>query len=165
MNNATTTIREYESVHRPAIERIYKDWFIAHFQMDPEPQDEYVLQQPEKAILEHGGAILVAIQNDRLAGSVALKRIDSDRFELTKMVVGEEYRGKGIGKDLVAAVLGKAASLGAKRVVLYSHSSLQNALHMYRKAGFKEVLLEPGTYSHKRCDTKMELWLGKPGQG
>jgi putative acetyltransferase len=159
MKNETTTIREYEPVHQPAVEHLYKTWFTAHFQMAPEPQDEYVLQEPEKAILEQGGVFLVALQNDRLAGMVALKRVDKDSFELTKMAVGEEYRGKGIGKDLVGALLGKAGSLAAKRVILYSHSSLKTALHIYRKFGFKEILLEPGTYSHKRCDIKMELVL------
>lgn len=158
MTDETITIRKYEPVHQSAFERIYKTWFIGHFQMAPEPQDEYVLQHPEKAILEPGGSLLVALHTDQLAGAVALKRVDKDSFELTKMVVGEEYRGQGIGKDLVAAILQEAVRLGAKRVVLYSHSSLQSALHIYRKAGFKEVVLEPGTYSHKRCDTKME-WL------
>ncbi len=156
MNNGTISIREYEPLHQLAFERIYKSWFTGHFQMAPEPEDEYVLQHPGKAILEPGGCLLVALQDDQLAGAVALKRVDNDSFELTKMVVGEEYRGQGIGKRLVAAILQKAVSLHAKRVVLYSHSSLQDALHIYRKAGFTEVALEPGTYSHKRCDTKME---------
>jgi predicted N-acetyltransferase YhbS len=164
MNTKKMTIREYEPMHQPAIERIYKNWFTAHFQMDPEPQDEYLLQHPEKAILDDGGTILVATQNDRLAGTVALKRVDIDSLELTKMIVVEEYRGKGIGKDLVSAIIAKAAALGAKRVVLYSHSSLKNALHIYRQAGFVEVPLETGTYSHKRCDIKMELQLKRSGQ-
>jgi GNAT superfamily N-acetyltransferase len=161
MRNEITTIGEYEAIHQPAFERLYRNWFTAHFQMEPEPLDEFVLQHPEQAILDHGGAILVGLQEDRLAGTVALKKADSYTFELTKMVIGEEYRGKGLGKALVHAALNKAGSLGAKRVILYSHSSLRAALHIYLKLGFTEVLLEPGTYSHIRCDTKMELWLDK----
>lgn len=154
-----TTIGEYQSIHQPAFEKLYRSWFTAHFQMDPEPLDEFVLQQPEKAILEHGGALLVALQDERLAGAVALKRSDSYSFELTKMAVEPKCQGQGIGKELVRAAIGRAGSLGAKRIILYSHSSLQTALHIYRKLGFSEVALEPGTYSHKRCDIKMELWL------
>ncbi len=154
------SIREYEPAHQPAFERLYRDWFTGHFRAAPEPRDEFVLQQPEKAILERGGAILVGIQEDRLAGTVALKKEDSTTFELTKMAVAEEFRGHGLGKELVRAAIGKAASLGAKRIILYSHKSLEAALHIYQKLGFTEVPLEPGTYSHFRCDVKMELWLG-----
>ena len=152
-------IREYESLHQPSFERLYRTWFTGHFRAAPEPLDEFVLQQPEKAILEHGGAILVALQEDRLAGMVALKKMDSHSFELTKMAVAEEFRGKGLGKELVRAAIGKAASLGARRIILYSHKSLEAALHIYEKLGFTEVSLEPGTYSHFRCDVKMELGL------
>lgn len=162
MKPETLIIQEYEPVHQPSFERLYRDWFTAHFHAAPEPKDNFVLQQPEKAILEHGGAILVAMQEDRLAGTVALKKMDSTTFELTKMAVAEEFRGNGLGKELVRAVIGKATSLGARRIILYSHKSLETALHVYRKFGFIEVPLEPGTYSHFRCNIKMELWLDEP---
>ena len=156
MNNETI-IQPYQPVHHPDFERLHRSWFTAHFKMSPEPLDEFVLRQPDKAILEHGGAILVALQDDRLAGSVALKKMDDHNYELTKMAVGEEFRGKGIGKDLTAAAIMKARSLGARRIILYSHSTLQTALHIYRKLGFSEIPLELGTYSHIRCNIKMEL--------
>jgi ribosomal protein S18 acetylase RimI-like enzyme len=162
MKTGTTIIQEYEPVHQPFFEGLYRDWFTGHFRATPEPKDEFVLQEPEKAILEHGGAILVAMQEDRPAGTVALKKADSYTFELTKMAVSEEFRGNGLGKELVRAAIGKAASLGAKRIILYSHKSLDAALHIYRKLGFAEVPLEPGTYSHFRCNVKMELWLDEP---
>ena len=101
----------------------------------------FVLQQPEKAILETGGAILVAMQEGRLAGTVALKKADSATFELTKMAVAEEFRGNGLGKELVRAAIGKATSLGAKRIILETGPRQPDAIAMYKHAGFVEIPL------------------------
>ena len=151
-------IQEFTLAHQPFFEKLYRNWFTAHFQMEPEPIDEYVLTQPGSAILEHGGAILIAFHKGEPAGSVALKKTDAYTHELTKMVVSKEYRGLGIGEALTRAAIQKGLSLGAQRIILYSHSSLVAALHIYRKLGFKEIPLESGIYSPFRCDIKMELW-------
>lgn len=153
------TILEYEPVHQPYFEQINRSWFTNHFGMAPEPIDEFVLTQPEEAILGHGGAILMASCEGRIAGTVALKKTAPFTFEFTKMGVQEEYRGKGIGEALSRAAIDKARSLGAERIILYSHSSLKPAVHLYRKLGFRDIPLEAGTYGPKRCDMKMELWL------
>jgi ribosomal protein S18 acetylase RimI-like enzyme len=157
MKTDTHTILEYEPAHQPYFEQLYRSWFTRHFRMEPEAVDEFVLKYPEKAILEKGGAILVALQEDRIAGFVALKKVGGDTHELTKMIIGEEYRGKGLGEALCKAAIGKARNLGIRRVVLYSHSSLGSAINLYRKLGFTEVPLEPGIYSSFRCDIKMEI--------
>jgi ribosomal protein S18 acetylase RimI-like enzyme len=154
------TLQEYEPAHQPQFEQLYRSWFTGHFRMQPEAVDEFVLQHPEAAILEKGGAILVALHEDRIAGFVALKKVDSNTHELTKMIIREEYRGQGVGEALCRAAIDKALNLGIRSVVLYSHSSLKAALSLYRKLGFTEVLLEPGIYSPFRCDIKMEIAIG-----
>src|ERR1700733_9498031 len=159
MENEIAAIQEYRPAHRAGIDALYRNWFTAHFQKPPEPVDELFLLQPEKTVLEHGGAILVALDGEKVAGMVALKKADSYSLELTKMAVAEEFRGQGLGEALCKAAVGKARSLGAKRIVLYSHRSLQPALHLYRKIGFEEVPLEEGIYSSFRCDVKMEMWI------
>ncbi|MDP4150572.1 MAG: GNAT family N-acetyltransferase [Bacteroidota bacterium] len=159
MISTTVSIREYEAADQPFFEQLYRSWFTAHFRMAPEPVDEYVLTQPDQAILEHGGALLIAWADSGRVGCVALKRTNGDTQELTKMAVREDLRGQGIGKALCRAAIDKARSMGVRRIVLYTHSSLAPAILMYKGLRFKEVSLEPGTYSHLRCDTKMELWL------
>ncbi len=159
MKSSSITIREYEPADQPFFEQLYRSWFGGHFRMAPEPIDEYVLTRPEEAVLSHGGAILIAFVSEEPAGSVALKKVDHATQELTKMGVTEKSRGKGVGEALARAAISKALELHAKRIVLYTHSSLGAALILYQKLGFKEVSLEPGTYSHTRCDIKMELSL------
>ncbi len=158
-------IIDYQPAHQPFFEKVYRDWFTGHFCVPPEPIDDFVLTQPEKAILAKHGAILIATCEERLAGFVALKRVNQFTYELTKMAVHPDYRGKGFGDALCRAALDRAETLGAKCLILYSHSSLGPALHIYRKLGFKEVLLEKGLYSDFRCDIKMERWIEPNAEG
>ncbi len=149
-------ILEYQPVYQPYFERLNRNWIEKYFRM--EPVDEFVLAQPEKAILENGGAILMAAYNNNIAGTAALKKIDHATYEFTKLGVDENYRGKGLGEALTLAAIEKARSAGAMHITLYSNTSLQPAIHLYRKLGFKEAPVEPGRYA--RCNIKMELWLG-----
>src|ERR1700733_15373806 len=108
MSREAFHIIEYQSAHQVFFEQLHRNWFTKHFQMDPEPIDEFVLTQPEKAILQQQGAILVAISDRELAGTVALKSTGGGTFELTKMAVQQEYRGKGFGRALCQAAIRKA---------------------------------------------------------
>jgi len=161
MQTETISIQDYEAADQPYFERLYREWFSAHFGVAPEPVDERVLRQPGKMILEKNGAILMLVCDSGPAGFVALKKADSYSYELTKMAIQEEFRGRGWGEALCRAAIDKARGLGAKRIILYSHSSLQTALRLYRKLGFVETPLEPGPYSSFRCDIKMEQWIDR----
>lgn len=159
LQTETLAILDYESAYQTSFEGMYRAWFTAQFGMDPEPTDEYVLKQPEAAILEKGGAVLVAFYRGQLAGFVALKPQGTGVYELTKMIVHPDFRGKGLGEALCRAIVARAEAMGAGRVILYTHHSLKDAIKIYHKLGFEEVALEAGIYSPVRCDLKMELWL------
>ena len=148
-------IVHYGSEHQPYFEQLNKAWIEKYFWL--EPVDEYVLTHPEEAIIEKGGAILMALFEDVVAGTVALKKVNDEVFEFTKMAVHENLRRKGIAEALSYAAFEQAVSLGARKVILYSQTDLAAAIYLYRKLGFKEVPLEPGTY--KRANIKMEREL------
>jgi len=149
------TIVDYLPEHQPFFESLNRAWIEKHFWL--EDLDRYVLQQPEEAILQKGGAILMALYDGAVAGTVALKKGDAETFEFTKMAVDEAFQRRGIAEALSKAALKKAVELGATKVVLYSQTSLAPAIQLYRKLGFKEVPLEPGVYA--RADIKMEIAL------
>jgi N-acetylglutamate synthase-like GNAT family acetyltransferase len=100
---------------------------------------------------------LFAVYGGKVIGTVALKKVDTDTMELTKMAVDENYQGIGAGKMLCQAAVDKAKDLSIKRLVLYTQTALKPALGIYRKLGFIEVPIEQGKY--KRADTKMEMIL------
>ena len=148
-------IVSYQPLHQPYFEAFNKAWIEKYFWL--EDIDKYVLQHPEEAILAKGGAILMATCNGSVAGAVALKKVNEDVYELTKMAVDEQFRRKGIAEALSYAAFDKAKSVGVKKLVLYSQTTLVPAITMYRKLGFVEVPKEEGVYA--RADIKMEIDL------
>jgi ribosomal protein S18 acetylase RimI-like enzyme len=152
---ANVEIIEYRAEHQPWFEKLNRTWIEQYFHM--EKIDFDVLQHPELHILAHGGTILMAQVDDQIAGTVALKFSAPGVFEFTKMAVDEQHRGKKIGLVLAEAAIDKVKEMGGHTIILYSHTSLQPALHLYRKLGFREVPVD-GPY--KRSDIKMELKLG-----
>jgi ribosomal protein S18 acetylase RimI-like enzyme len=148
-------IVDYKPEHQPYFEKFNRTWIEKYFWL--EDIDRYVLTQPEEAILSKGGAILMALYNNAVAGTVALKKVDEKVYEFTKMAVDEAFQRKGIAEALSHAAFEKAKQLGGEKVVLYSQTSLEAAIHLYRKLGFEEVPLEAGVY--KRADIKMAINL------
>jgi ribosomal protein S18 acetylase RimI-like enzyme len=149
------TILDYKAEHQPFFEKFNRDWIEKYFWL--EELDLFVLQHPQEAILDQGGAILMAAYCAKIAGTVALKKVDDTIFEFTKMAVDEAFRRRGIAEALSYAAFDKAKAMGAKKVILYSQTGLVPAITMYKKLGFVEVPLEKGIYA--RSDIKMEIDL------
>ncbi|HZY79715.1 MAG TPA: GNAT family N-acetyltransferase [Cyclobacteriaceae bacterium] len=132
-----------------------KEWIEKYFEM--EARDEYVLSEPEEAILQYGGKIFYAKCNDRIVGTCALVLVNEDTFEISKMAVTYEHQGRGVGKALMEHVIGVARKKRLKQLILYSNSSLKAAVGMYKQFGFKEI---PKLDFHsKRSNLKMILTL------
>ncbi len=149
MNNII--IVEYNASHQPYFERLNRAWIEKDFTM--EPLDEFVLTNPEEAILKPGGAILMAEYGGQIAGTVALRRIDATTFEFTKMAFDEKFRRKGIAERLCYASFDKSKEIGAAKIILYSNKKNAAAIKLYEKIGFKHLKAEQGVY--KRADVKM----------
>lgn len=148
-------IVNYRPAYQPFFESFNRAWIEKYFWL--EELDKYVLGHPEEAILKNGGAILMGLYNDEVAGTVALMKVKDGCFEFTKMAVSENFRRLGIAEALSYAAIRKARLLGAEKIILYSQTQLQPAILLYKKLGFKEVPLEPGIY--ERANIKMELLL------
>ncbi|MFZ6013673.1 MAG: GNAT family N-acetyltransferase [Bacteroidota bacterium] len=148
------TLLDYQSEHQPWFEKFNRDWIEKYFWM--EPVDFDVLQHPDRHIIEKGGAIIMAMCDHEIAGTVALKYVEAGVYEFTKMAVGEKFRGRKVGLALAEAAIEKARVLGAKKIILYSNTVLEPAVALYRKIGFHEVPVD-GPY--KRSNIKMELNL------
>jgi ribosomal protein S18 acetylase RimI-like enzyme len=148
-------IIDYRDEHQPFFESFNRAWIEALFTM--EPLDEYVLTNPGKAILEPGGAILMAEYKGIIAGTVALRKVDDATYEFTKMAVDEKFRRLGIAEALCYASFKKAKLLGAREIILYSNTLNAAAILMYEKIGFRHVSVEPGVY--KRANVKMKIGI------
>ena len=131
------TIVDYRTEHQPYFEAFNRVWIEELFEM--EPVDEWVLTNPEEAILKNGGAILMAEYNGMVAGTVGLRKADEETYEFTKMAVDKNFRRLGIAEAISYASFKKAKELGAKRVILYSNTKNAGAIKLYEKIGFQHV--------------------------
>ncbi|MFI5133841.1 MAG: GNAT family N-acetyltransferase [Chitinophagales bacterium] len=146
-------IIDYLPEHQPYFERFNRAWIEELFEM--EPVDEWVLTNPEEAILEPGGAILMAEYDGVIAGTVGLRKVDEYCYEFTKMAVDKNFRRRGIAEAISYASFSKAKELGAKKVILYSNTLTAAAIKLYEKIGFRHVEVENNIY--KRANVKMVI--------
>ncbi len=149
------TIIPYSSIYKSDFEKINKAWVEEFFSL--EPFDIAQLENPEETIIQPGGDIIFAKLGGEIVGTVGLAKADDGVYEMVKMGVTPVAQGKGVGLILGKAIIEKAREMGAKKIVLYSSTKLQSALHIYKKLGFEETIPEAGKYC--RCDVKMELEL------
>jgi len=154
MVDTAIEIVDYEPSHQPWFEKFNRQWIEKYFSM--EPLDYQILQHPEEHIIKKGGSIFMASWNGKMAGTVALKFITPDDYELTKMAVDEEFQGRKIGLALAGAAITRARNRGAQKIFLYSNTLLHPAIGLYTKLGFREIPVD-GPY--KRTNIKMELAL------
>lgn len=139
----------------PFFKSINQVWVEDLFSIEAFDQAQF--DNPEDTIVKPGGTIIYAKLGEEIVGTVGLHKVSDDIYELIKMGVTVSAQGKGVGIILAKTILDKAKGMGAKKVVLYTHSKLTPALRIYQKLGFKPAELEEGKYC--RCDIKMELDL------
>lgn len=151
------SIIPFEDAFAADFSRLNKAWLEKYFEV--EPVDEEMLANPRKYYIDKGGFIFLAALSaqNQVVGSYALIRTSPDVFELSKMAVDERCQGQKIGGLLLDHAIETARSAGAAIITLYSHSKLQSAIHLYRKAGFREIPVGDSIY--KRSDIKMEKIL------
>lgn len=146
--------------HRDGFRDLNLAWIEEHFAV--EPRDRHELDDPERHILDAGGWIFIAEDDEsrepgtRVLGTCALI-YEHGTFELAKMAVAPEARGRGVGRALGEAVIARARALGIPRIELLSNTLLGPAIRLYRALGFVEVPLPPTEYA--RANIKMVLEL------
>lgn len=150
-------IIEYSSEHHLAFKRLNEEWIETYFKL--EDADRKALDNPEDYILNTGGAILVAIQNEIVLGVCALIKMQNEQYgyELAKMAVSPKAQGKGIGYSIGKAIIEKAKSMDASHLYLESNTMLKPAISLYKKLGFQKIVGHPTPY--ERCNIQMELKL------
>ena len=147
---------EYERRHATAFRDLNLAWIEEYFEVEEIDRD--VLLHPEDTIIRPGGAILIAEDASGALGVCALRYDSPERYEVTKMAVREDLRGRGVGRRLLADVISHGRTLGAKHLYIISNTVLEPAIHLYRELGFVEVPL-PAEQEYARGNIALELRL------
>ena len=153
-NISKICIKKYETKFDNDFFVLNKAWIEESWIL--EDSDKKDLLNPDK-IIHNGGQIFFALENQKVIGTVAMINSSDDRFELAKMTVQEDFRGKGIANMLMDECLKFAKENKANEIFLISNDSLTIARNLYDKYGFKEVDLDSQKYD--RGNVKMRLNL------
>ncbi|MFK5982783.1 MAG: GNAT family N-acetyltransferase [Flavobacteriaceae bacterium] len=149
-------IKPYQEKYAPSFYELNIEWLEAFFYV--EDYDKEVLGNPDKYIIKPGGHIFFALDNEEVIGTVALMPISETVFELTKMAVAPNQRGKKIGQQLMQHCIDFSRENNLDKLIIYSSRKLENAIYIYRKYGFIEIPVETDCH-YERCDIKMELQI------
>ena len=158
MSHEEIEILPWRDEFAPEYARLNRSWLEMHDLL--EPDDLPYLYEPRERILDPGGAILCAVRDGEVVGTVAVLRLDAGTCELAKLAVAPAAQGRGLGRRLSRAALELAAALGARRVVLSSSSRLAAALGLYRSLGFRPSPPPAGAVAYRTADVHLALELG-----
>ena len=81
-------------------------------------------------------------------GALVLDTGDSDytipkkRVYVSRMIVKKEYQNRGIGSEILTFLIEKAKEMGFSEMTIGVDKDNVNALHLYKKFGFTEVLFD-----------------------
>jgi putative acetyltransferase len=83
------------------------------------------------------GRLLIAAAGGEPAGCVALRRIDGARAEAKRLFVRPAFRGSGLGRRLLEAIIAEARAAGYRELVGDTMPVMERALAMYDRMGFE----------------------------
>ena len=88
-----------------------------------------------------GRSYFVLLDGEKLVGGIGLAEFEGfpDCCELQKLYLDDSVKGRGIGYQLIEKVEQEAEALGYKSIYLETHTNLQAAIHIYEKAGYREI--------------------------
>ena len=147
-------IISYEDRFQPEFKKLNLEW-LDRYNLT-ESHDLLVLNDPRSSIIDRGGDIWLAEENGVIIGSIALM-LTEEGFELAKLTVAPEYRGRGISKILIETCIAHARERGVTRLILFSNHQLVTAIKLYERFGFRHIQVEHSPFL--TADVKMELLL------
>lgn len=132
--------------------RLNLQWIDEYF--GREDADRKMAADPFRIVAD-GGHIISLVEDGRVLGVCALVKEGEGCYQLARMAVAPEERGKGHGDALMDAALERARADGATRVYLLSNTVLEPAIALYRKHGFV-TQAQDGHPAYARCNIVME---------
>jgi putative acetyltransferase len=86
------------------------------------------------------GRLLLAMEDDQLAGCIAMRRLEPRVCEMKRLFLRPGYRGKGLGETLVDAIIDEALEIGYTHMRLDTlPGRMDKAIALYRSMGFVEI--------------------------
>jgi putative acetyltransferase len=145
-------LRQAERSDQPALRQLIFG-ILAEYGLPPSPADtDADLEDLEKFYGEGNGRFFVLVDGEQVIGSVGWYRRDDATVELRKLYLHPDYRGRGLGRQLLEHAMATATERGFRRMLLETAEVLREAKALYLRYGF-----QPHAVPHlaPRCDLAM----------
>lgn len=86
-----------------------------------------------------GEALYIAFIDNKPAGCVALRYVDSKTAAMKRLYVRPAFRHSSLGTNMAKMVVEDAREFGYKTLLLDSLPSMENAKELYTNLGFKKL--------------------------
>ena len=147
--------------YRPAYKKHFKalnyEWLEEHFRV--EAHDEEILSDPTGKIIRRGGLVLFARVRNRIVGTCALIKHKGEVFELAKLAVARDIRGRFVGTRLATVIIDEAKQLGAKTLYAESSPKIKHTINFFESLGFRKSESWPLPKRFRRRRLVLELDL------
>ena len=107
---------------------------------------------------EPNGRLLLAYSDEKLAGCIALRRLEENGCEMKRLFVRDGFRGQQIGVRLIEHLIADAREIGYSKMRLDTFPpKMGKAVSLYESHGFEPI---PPYYDNPHSDVLfMELSL------
>ena len=111
----------------------------AHLASRYEPEQRFGPNLKSTQLASGLGTFLVARVDGRAVGCGAVRLLDPATVEVKRMYVEPELRGQGVAKEILKHLEDAGRELGASRSVLETGVFQDDAIGLYRRAGYTQV--------------------------
>lgn len=125
---------------------------IRHFEATDEFED---MAHIEEHYFQNGGVFLAVLDDDKVIGSGAIRKFNSETAELKRLWLLDDYQGRQIGYQVIVQLFEFARANGYKRIILQTSPEQVRAIAFYQKLDFQEI----DCYNDQTGEISMELKL------
>ena len=111
-----------------------KDIEQMQYLVKPEVQSGIILSRSDEEIAQNIRSYVVARIEEKIVGFCALHIFSKQLAEIRSIIIDKNYRGKGIGKNLVNFLINEGKKLGVESVFALTYER-----EFFQKIGFKEI--------------------------
>lgn len=99
----------------------------------------------EKTVDDDNYLYLTALDSDKVVGYAGLV-MSIPEGDITNIAVDYEYRHLGIGEQLLTSLITLGCEKGLEDIYLEVRESNENAINLYKKAGFEQIGIRKNFY-------------------
>ncbi len=156
------TIHPFKNEYSSSFKSLNLEWIEEFFSVEEE--DSKILSNPKEYVIDKGGEIFFAKQDDKIVGTSAIIPSGPRNFELAKMAVTKSIQGQGVGRMLIDVSIQFAKDKGADEVFLITNDTLIPALKLYKSSGF-DIDQNYDDNRYARGNTKLKLKVNERRMG